>query len=235
MKRPFTTPKFTLLAGVSRSTPVSLVIRVLDDLTEDVITAGVKVLIKGKKESVPILNHSGYFCFTKIKPGTYTVEVKPDIYAADTYFGQEGVVELPENPSEEWRLNPVKEFRLNPKPSFPFPAFATLIRGTVREEPAPEEIGPPVVGAEVQAGYLGAESIIKTKTDHNGEFVLFVKKKNIELEADKPTLKNIRIDIEKDNKAMAPLYVNDQLTQRNEPLLKEGKTASLGVIEFEPY
>jgi hypothetical protein len=229
LKRPFITRKFTLIPGDhydTWTTKVSLVIRVIDDVTGRAVVSGIEVYLKRKKELAPILNASGYFCFTDLDPGTYTVKVTSDVLTADNYFEQEKDVTLPSTTP----LNPLIEFTMRPRPSYPFPRHATLVNGMVREKAEPPKKWQSIADAEVGAGYVGEpDTITTTRTDHNGEFVLLIK--NIKLETDSNTLKNIRIEIKKDDKTLS-LTVNERLNQLKEPPFEEGTTAKLGIIDF---
>jgi hypothetical protein len=74
--------------------------------------------------------------------------------------------------------NLITEILLKPKPSYPFPGSATLVRGRVLKN------SNPVVDAEVRV----VENDIVTKTDENGEFVLYfkgIKEKKIEIQIEK--------------------------------------------------
>lgn len=133
--RPFITSKFSSYAGNTKKTQLSLAVRVVDESTvveenpeeTENIISGIQVYLKEDKEKKPILNLSGYYCFTDLNPGNYTLVVKTAESKLGYFFPIEVSLKIPlPNP-----LNPVQEIFLTPTPSYPFSAKATLIRGIV--------------------------------------------------------------------------------------------------------
>jgi hypothetical protein len=101
------------------------------------------------------LNPSGYFLFLNIPDGIYTLHVE-----AEHYLDEEVPLSLPTSPPE----NPLVTIFLQPRPSYPFPAGATLIRGL-----AQDTAGKPV--ADVHVAVVGKN--IANRSAENGEFVLY--------------------------------------------------------------
>lgn len=226
--RPFVTSKFTLYAGDTTKTQLSLAVWVVDGSTvvqgnteeNKNIVSGIQVFLKEDKEKKPLLNPSGYYCFTNLTPGTYKLTVKPDVSKSTYFFPAEESVDL----NQLDPLNPVQEIVLMPTPSYPFSANATLIRGIVKKESNPLE------DAEVRAGYENEEKNITTLTDRNGEFVLLVKDIKFKTKNNKETdiIKNIAIEIQKDNETFMT-SVEEILPEFQ---FKEGETANLKIIQF---
>lgn len=227
--RPFVTNKFTSYPGDTTKTQLSLAVWVVDGSTvldgktdeNENIRSGIRVFLKEDKGKIPILNSSGYYCFTDLTPGPYTLIVQPDGSKSVYFFPAEVSVTIP-MPDP---LNPVQEFILTPTPSYPFSANATLIRGIVKKE------SESVDDAEVNAGYVGDAKNIKTYTDHNGEFVLLIKNIKFKIDDDgqeTDSIENILIEINK----------GDEIRQTSvEEILqgfifKEGETANLKIIKF---
>ena len=127
--RPFITNKFTSYSGDMTTTQLSLTVWVVDRSTvvdgsteeNENIVSGIQVFLKEDKGKKPILNPSGYYCFTDLTPGTYTLAVQPDVSKSSYFFPVEGSVVIPMPNS----LNPLQEILLIPTPSYPFSANAT--------------------------------------------------------------------------------------------------------------
>ncbi len=104
--------------------------------------------------------------------------------------------------------NPVVAILLKPKPSYPFPKYATLVRGSLidsNKNPV-ADVAPKV-----------ASQNMETKSDKNGEFVLYFNDVNFK------AVKNpISIDFEKNGNAKSA----DNIT------LEEGVMKDLGKIMF---
>lgn len=164
---PYVTDKFTAYEGDVISTTLSLAVWLNDDYTKERPIGNIQVKIS-EADIKAVKNLSGYFLFTDLTSGNYTV-----VTESDFYFSEEAAV----NTSLLDPKNPVVEIALKPKPSYPFPGNATLARGLVTNTG-------PVVNAEVTV----VGKTIETFTDEKGEFVLYFK--GIEME-------NITIEIEK--------------------------------------
>nr|CBH39148.1 conserved hypothetical protein [uncultured archaeon] len=100
------------------STKLSLAVSLLDDYSKGKPIGRVEVSLKGRKEK-PVKNLSSYYLFLKLPDDSYTVQVRSDFY-----FDEELDIDLA-GFKEPTAIN------LKPKPSYPFSAGATLIRGAV--------------------------------------------------------------------------------------------------------
>ena len=151
---PIVTGGFVAYMGDVIKTNLTFAVWLTDEFTQQGPVGDVQVIIKSVSRTA-VRNLSGYFFFTDLIPGTYTVSV-----AGDSYFPVEQAVDTTVlNPK-----HPVVEIVLKPTPSYPFPGSATLLRGVVTD-------GTPVKGAAVKV----TAKTITTVTDGQGEFVLFFK------------------------------------------------------------
>ncbi len=76
---PYVTDKSTIYKGDSITTTLSLAISLIDDFTKKEATGHLKVIIK-EGNIVPIKNLSGYYIFTDLVDGTYTVSITSELY-----------------------------------------------------------------------------------------------------------------------------------------------------------
>lgn len=104
---------------------------------------------------------------------------------------------------------------LKPRPFFPFPDHATLLRGSIVSNVDSKEIR--VNEATVKV----VDYEIETKSDGNGEFVLYFNKIKNKNSSNKPKEEEITIEIE----------INSKHKTIN-ALIEEGKTTVLGKITF---
>lgn len=104
-----------------------------------------------------VKNPSGYYTYSELPPSTYILSVESELY-----FFEEREFN-PESFSDS--KEPVIEIVLRPKPSYPFPARATLVRGML----APGGSLP----ANVKIKVRGRDT--QTIPDESGEFVLYFK------------------------------------------------------------
>ena len=228
---PFNTDKFTAYADAKETTTtkLSLAVLVRNGANDQFITSGIKVSLLGDKAYQPIQNLSGYYCFTDMSPGKFKLIVQSNRLKGDQFFNEEVPVDIPLINE----LAPVQEIILTPKPSYLFSANATLIRGMVsRKTISPAIKGNPVVGATVRPRYQGEQVdpkiIMETRTDDAGEFVLLVKQIKFENDIAKKDIKNIAIDIDKDNQSIT-IETNDLLNKK--PFL-EGETGVVVINDF---
>lgn len=197
--RPYVTGKFIGYAGDSRTTDVTLVVRVIDAFTTELARVPLNVKLKELPDIRPLRGESGVYCFegtgtvtidgatiirNPIPNGNYTLVVEPDPASGNqfnlqprqvgqpwtTTFERPIVLPLP-NP-----LQPLEIITLSPTPAYPFPANATLVRGTVKR------FGVAVGAAVVSTTYDQIDPAdttqtisvdIETITDPAGEYVLF--------------------------------------------------------------
>ncbi len=153
----------TVYPGDVRILKLSFAIWLIDDYTEGKPVGGIRVEIKdtGKKA---FRNLSGYYCFTGLEAGSYTVSIKPELYFPEEIIADMLAFSDPKNPVVE--VNGKPEIALKPNPGYPFPASATLVRGLIESGS-----GKPVAGLRVRVKGKDIENL----TDSRGEFVLYFK------------------------------------------------------------
>jgi hypothetical protein len=150
---PYVTDKFTAYLDDAIITNLSMAVWLTDEYTKQEPLGYIKAMVK-EGDIEAIKNLSGYYCFTNLPTGNYTVSIE-----SDWYFPHE----TPVDTSVLAPMNPVVGIELKPKPSYPFPSHATLVRGVVMGA------GGPVANADVEV----VGKTIKTITDERGEFVLY--------------------------------------------------------------
>ena len=187
---PYVTETFTAYVGDVQITNLSLAVWLTDEYTREKPVDRVKVMLN-EVEREAFKNLSGYYCFLDVPHGNYTLSIE-----SESYFPVDIPIVIP-FPDPK---NPVEEVVLKPHPGYPFSQNATLVRGVVSSNTGP------VVEADVTV--IGKS--IETRTDENGEFVLFCK--GIKQE-------NVTIEI---NKGINTKVVNTTI--------EEGKTVSIGII-----
>ncbi len=200
-RRPYITTRFIAYEGDSRTTDVKLAVRVIDSFTEDPAVVPLSVRLKELLEIRPLRGASGFYCFegtetvkvngttivrNPIPDGNYTLIVEPDPTAGNQYSLQPKILGQPWTTTFERPivlplpnpLQPLEVVTLSPTPAYPFPANATLVRGTVTK------FGAAVPAAVVSTTYDETDPAdttqtvavaIETITDPVGEFVLFFK------------------------------------------------------------
>lgn len=135
-------------------TDVSLAVVVNDDYTCREAQGDVFVTLKkGNKKTFKTPN--GFHVFTNQPEGLYTLDVRSDHYFSLGNVHVNLPIPDPQNPLV---------IILKPQPSYPFPASATLIRGSVLDTAEK-----PVSGATVEI--IGKD--ITNHTNARGEFVLY--------------------------------------------------------------
>jgi hypothetical protein len=149
---PLVTDGYIAYFGHVIKTTLTFAIRVTDEVTRQEPVGNLKVIIKSANRTA-VRNLSGYFLFTDLAPGTYTVRVESDFYFATEQTVDTTVL----NPKQ-----PVAEIVLKPTSSYPFSGSATLLRGVVKN-------ATPVADAKVSV----TGKTITTVTNKLGEFMLF--------------------------------------------------------------
>lgn len=176
---PYVTDKFTAYPGDTIITNLSMAVWLTDDFTGREPVGNIKVIIKEGNIKAGS-NLSGYHIFTDLAAGNYTVRTESDLY-----FSEDVTVDTAALPPK----NPVVEIALKPKPSYPFPDWATLVRGLVSN-----------TGSVADAEISVTGRPVKSKSDEKGEFVLYfkgVKKEGITVEIKKGgTTKTVNVTIE---------------------------------------
>ena len=135
------------------TTTLSMAVWLKDDYTGKPPIGRVEVFLVGQ-EVKSVKNPSGYYLFLDLPAGQYQVRVE-----SEYYFAVDKTVNLP-------GPDPVEEITLNPKPSYPFSAGTTLIRGIFLDTAAN-----PISEATVKV----VEKAISTITTPKGEFVFYFK------------------------------------------------------------
>jgi hypothetical protein len=145
------------------SLSLSFAVWVVDDYTQKEPLGEVCVTLKGK--NVPtvkaVKNLSGYYTFSGLPEGKYSLNVEPELY-----FSEEKVVDTR---SFIGSNEPVVEIFLMPKPSYLFPGKATLLRGMLAAE---QEL---LSGIIIEAISKSTGRKIWGIPDEKGEFVLYFK------------------------------------------------------------
>ena len=151
LQSPFLTEKFIARIADVLTSNLSFAALLIDEYTQEGPVGRVEVKLKeeGLKATK---NLSGYFLFTDLAPGVYTVSVEADHYSTVEEAVDTSILDA---------KNPVVQIVLKPNSQYSFPAGATLLRGVVTN-------GSPVPGADVSV----TGKTITTNTDERGEFVL---------------------------------------------------------------
>lgn len=182
--RPFVTRHFIdYEEGITYTRVLSIAFRTIDEFTNQPPQTPFRVALKELPRSRALRNLSGFFCFEDIEAGNYTLLVEPDPLAADWFYLQPlqgpwtGSFTIPITVVENVLLS--FDLALSPKPSYPFPANATLVRGIVRQGPSTG-----IENAVVSTTYdqVDPQDVIQTVprsietlTNREGEYVLFFK------------------------------------------------------------
>lgn len=140
------------------SLSLSFAVQLIDHYTQKEPLGEIRVRLK-EGNIIPIKNLSGYYTFSRLSEGKYTLSVESEIY-----FSKEVSVSIPFINSVE----PVKKVTLRPRPLYPFPERATLLRGMLIAEP------------DILARIIIVKVVLKTTNrkiwgipDEKGEFVLY--------------------------------------------------------------
>lgn len=152
---PYETGQYVAYLEDILTTKLSFAVKLTDDFTKKETIGSIRVKIKEVDKKV-IKNPSGYYLFTDLKAGNYTVNIDSDFY-----FPQEAFVDIESFPDKK---NPIIEIVLIPRPAYPFSPNATLIRGVVRD--AGNE---PIKVAQLKV--IGRD--METISDENGSFVFY--------------------------------------------------------------
>lgn len=152
--------KYTFACPSSLS--LSFAVWLVDDYTQKEPLGEIRVSLKGENVK-PVKNLSGYYTFSGLPEGKYTLCVKSELY-----FSEEKLVDTS---SFSGAKEPVVEIILKPKPLYPFPDRATLLRGMLAAGPEPGLL----VGITVKATLKATDQKIQGIPDEKGEFVLYFK------------------------------------------------------------
>ncbi|NOY64094.1 MAG: DUF4198 domain-containing protein [Nitrospirae bacterium] len=181
----------------NRTQQLTFAVYLIDDYTGSLPRGRIDLKIS-RRDRRPVRNQSGYYCFLNLEDGQYTLEINSGFYLKEKETIKTGTLN---------KKAPVKEVRLKPAPSYPFPSYATLVRGVLKKGTEPVEDAEVTVKSTESTGV-----IFRTRTDPDGEFVVYIKS---------PGVKGISIELQRDG---------DSVTEEVD--LKEGTTVSLGVIKL---
>jgi hypothetical protein len=137
LPNPFRAHRFIAYWDHTMAHKVSLAVWLIDEVTGQKPTLDVTVRLKGVAQK-PVRNPSGYYCFTALADGDYTLVVKADPVRSDWFVTAVQDITLP-RPDH---LEPVAEIILKPKLSYPFPTHLTLVSGFVTDNAGAEEPRP---------------------------------------------------------------------------------------------
>jgi hypothetical protein len=133
LPNPFRANRFIAYQDHTMVRKVSLAVWLIDEVTGQRPTLDVTVRLQGIAQK-PVRNPSGYYCFTDLADGDYTLVVKADPVRSDWFVTTVQDITLP-RPDH---LEPVAEIILRPKLSYPFPNHITLVRGFVTDNAGTE-------------------------------------------------------------------------------------------------
>jgi hypothetical protein len=145
------------------SLSLSFAVWLVDDYMQKGPLGDVRVTLKGEniKNIKAVKNLSGYYIFSGVPEGKYTLSVESELY-----FSEEKAVDTS---SFVGSKEPVVEVLLRPRPSYPFPGRATLLRGMLAAE-----LGL-LPGVTIKVISISTGREIFAIPDEKGEFVLYFK------------------------------------------------------------
>ena len=188
------------------SLSLSFAVWLIDDFTQKEPQGEVRVTLT--EENIPtvkpVKNLSGYYTFSGLPEGEYTLSVESEFY----FFEKREV----DTSTFVGSKDPVVEIILKPRPRYPFPDRATLLRGMLAADSGlPEGI---TVKATSKATEWKIQGVIQGIPDEKGEFVLYFR------EAIK-------------GKADVVLEIKGEGIEKRVPAsVEEGKSAYSGVISI---
>jgi hypothetical protein len=142
---------------------LSFAVWLVDDYTQKEPIGEVRVTVNGEKITTikAVKNLSGYYIFSGLPEGRYTLSVE-----SEHYFLEEKIVDTS---SFVVSKEPVVEVILKLRPSYPFPDRATLVRGML------------VAGSGILSS-ISVKAVLKSSgrevlsmPDENGEFIIYFK------------------------------------------------------------
>lgn len=163
---PYKQSNYIAYPGDVQTIKLSFAVWLIDDYTKGKPVGSIKIQIK-EIDKKAVRNLSGYYFFTDLEVGNYTVSINSDLY-----LPMEKTVDVSTFPDPK---NPVLEIALKPSPVYFFPENATILRGVIRDSIS---VAKPVKGARVKVIENGLETI----TDERGNFVLYFSQINNEEE-----------------------------------------------------
>ncbi len=141
---------------------VIFVVQLIDDYTGTKVIGDIQVAFSGPKR--PVRSLEGDYCFFTVQDGQYEITIDSEWYFSKTF-----VVDTASINDESFK----KEVRLIPRPCYPFPHYATLLRGTLRGDTPFEEAELEVTSPDLPGFFFS------TWTDTGGDFVLYIQSPEI--------------------------------------------------------
>jgi hypothetical protein len=142
---------------------LSFAVWLVDDYTQKGPLGDVRVTVNGENSTnvKAVKNLSGYYIFSGLPEGKYTLSVE-----SVHYFSDKRIVDTS---SFVGSKEPVVEVFLKSRPSYPFPDRATIVRGVLDAEPGI------LSGITVKAVLKASCREVLSMPDENGEFVIYFK------------------------------------------------------------
>lgn len=221
LSKPLVTNKFTLYPGNTLQSTLSLALLIIDGYSGRVLRSGIKVLLKADPKIKPIINVSGYYCFSQLQDDIVSVIVEPNIGNFGIYSKHEQTVDLTLLDEKD----PVVKILLIPKSNYPFPKQATLIRGSIVSNNKGLE------DALIEAIYINeqnnndneSDKLAVSRTNQHGEFALALKQIKFQ-DNKKPPILDINITIKLATFEKTKLIAGSTIN--------EGGTLNIGNIQF---
>lgn len=140
---------------------LSFAVWLVDDYTQKEPLGDVRVTVNREQITTvkAMKNLSGYYIFSGLPEGKYTLSVE-----SEHYFSDESIVDTS---SFVGLKDPVVEVQLKPRPSYPFQDWTTLVRGVLAAESGI------LSGITVKAVLKASGREVLSMPDENGEFVIY--------------------------------------------------------------
>ena len=221
LANPLVINKFTLYPGDTLQTTLSLALLIIDGYSGRVLRSGIKVSLNANTKIKPIINVSGYYCFSQLQDDIVNVVVEPNIGTFGVYSQHEQTVDL----SVLDKKDPVVKISLNPKSNYPFPKQATLIRGRIvnNNQGVEDALIEAVYVDEQNNNGTEADELAVSQSDQFGEFALALKRIKFH-DNKKPPILDINIIIKLATFKKTVLIAGDTIN--------EGDTLNIGNIQF---
>lgn len=147
--------------------PPSLVVCLVDDLTEGIPVGAIKLKIKKAMYELsvkPVRNASAYYIYKNLNAGEYMLVINSLYYVPFSYD-----IVITKSDSNDTQIHTITSCMI-PGSRYPFGSGTTLVRGIVKGEI-------PSDGVEVTARWSSDNSsaFFNTKTDARGEFAVYFK------------------------------------------------------------
>ncbi|MEA3325296.1 MAG: hypothetical protein U9Q37_09235 [Euryarchaeota archaeon] len=200
-------PEKILLEGITRK--LSLAVYLVDEYSNKGIADDLGVSLKDQNMD-PVRTIGGYYIFFDLPDSSYTVQVRGGTHYFDEAMAEVQLADLDTR-------NPVVSITLKPTPSYRFPPSSTLIRGSLWD---PYGRGMPE--AEIQV----KERDIRTKTNGNGEFVIYFRDSG---NYDVTTIDEKKLVIINGENPILEIAHRDYRKKIESVVVEEGKITSLSI------